>query len=208
MVRDRSFRPPPPPVDELSLARVRDVAFGRAFGQRFFHLDPSWVFVNHGAFGACLRHALDAATRWRAHAEEQPLQFIDRELFPHLVHAIREFAPYVGASPERVTFVQNATAGLNAVIGSVDLAPGDSIFMLDIGYGSVKKMCRAAVEDAMRRIRSTAAALGVADALAEEQVRQAIPRPQRPAPHAPSTLPPLLPSSHSLSRRTCRSTTC
>lgn len=174
MVRDRSFRPPPSPVDELSLSSIRDVPFGHAFGRRFFHLDPSWVFVNHGAFGACLRHALDAAARWRAHAEEQPLQFIDRELFPHLVHAIREFAPHVGASPERLAFVQNATTGLNAVIGSVDLMPGDSIFMLDIGYGSVKKMCRAAVADATRRIRSTAAALGVEDALEEHKVRSPV----------------------------------
>ncbi len=34
----------------------------------------------------------------------------------------------------------NATTGLNAVISSVALAPGDTLYMLDIGYGSVKKM--------------------------------------------------------------------
>lgn len=34
----------------------------------------------------------------------------------------------------------NATTGLNTVIQSLQLSPGDCVFMLDIGYGSVKKM--------------------------------------------------------------------
>jgi hypothetical protein len=38
----------------------------------------------------------------------------------------------------------NATTGLNIVIQSCSLGPGDVMFMLDIGYGSVKKMAQAA----------------------------------------------------------------
>ena len=44
-----------------------------------------------------------------------------------------------------LVLLPNATTGLNVVIQSCGLGPGDVVYMLDIGYGSVKKMAQAAV---------------------------------------------------------------
>ncbi|KAJ1449078.1 pyridoxal phosphate-dependent transferase, partial [Pelagophyceae sp. CCMP2097] len=103
-------------------------------------------FVNHGAFGAPCAPALAAAAAWRAHAEAQPLRFIDRELFPHLAEATRRAASWLGAPPVEVALVQNATTGLNAVVPSVvhGLGAGDEVIILDVGYGSVATMLRRA----------------------------------------------------------------
>jgi len=54
------------------------VAFGAAMRSAHFLLADDLTFVNHGAFGAPLRPAFEAADRWRLHAETNPLRFIDR----------------------------------------------------------------------------------------------------------------------------------
>jgi isopenicillin-N epimerase len=104
-----------------------------------FYLDPAWTFVNHGAFGAACRIALEVGHAWQVHCERQPLRFIDRELFPHIVHSIRCMAAEVGVPPERCVFLPNATTGFNAALRSAPLAAGDTVFLLDIAYGSMKK---------------------------------------------------------------------
>jgi len=116
------------------------VACGSAAMAAQFHLDlASWTFVNHGAFGATCRVALQTAQAWQVHCERQPLRFIDRELFPHIVHSLRCIAAEVGVPPERCVFLPNATTGFNAALRSAPLAPGDTVFLLDIAYGSMKK---------------------------------------------------------------------
>ena len=58
-----------------------------------------------------------------------------------------------------LVLLPNATTGLNVVIQSCGLGPGDVVYMLDIGYGSVKKMAQAAVARG-----ATAAARGTEEA--------------------------------------------
>lgn len=54
------------------------------------------VFLNHGAFGATLKEALEYSQEWQRHAERQPLRFFDRVLFPQLVYVQRRLASFVG----------------------------------------------------------------------------------------------------------------
>ncbi|MEW5307425.1 MAG: hypothetical protein WDW36_009823 [Sanguina aurantia] len=63
-----------------------------------------------------------------------------------MVRVIREMAGFVHCRPQDLAFLSNATTALNVVIRSAGLRPGDTIYMLSIGYGSVKKMAQAAVE--------------------------------------------------------------
>lgn len=65
-----------------------------------------------------------------------------RELFPHVIRVLRELAEFVHCQPEDLVLLPNATTGLNTVIQNLSLAPGDTIYMLDVGYGSVKKMAQ------------------------------------------------------------------
>ena len=98
-----------------------------------------------GAFGACAKAPFTAAQRWRQYAEKQPLRYTDRVLFPNLVHSVRELAAFVGADAEDVVLLPSATTGLNTVLrsASVGLSPDRGILMLDIGYGSCKKIAAA-----------------------------------------------------------------
>lgn len=161
----------PPPLPD----RVRDAVaaaspprfdlheFGRPMRDAHFALAPEWTFVNHGAFGAPCGSGVAVAAAWRAHAEEQPLRFIDRELFAHLVESTRVVADWIGASPRELVLLPNATAGLNAVVASVvgSLSPGDEVVYADVGYGSVATM----IGRACRRSGAMPVVVPIADSL-------------------------------------------
>lgn len=119
-------------------------SFGPAFARNFFLDLDHWTFVNHGAFGGTARCAMEAAQRWRMYSETQPLRFIDRQLFAHVVASLRRLAELLKAPIANVAFTENATYGLNcaiaAAVATCKLGPEDTVFMLDVGYGSVKKM--------------------------------------------------------------------
>ena len=122
----------------------RQAPFGDATRNDFFIDFETYTFVNHGAFGACLRTCYEVSHAWQAHCEAQPLRFIDRELFPHMVALLRDMAEFINARPDELAFIPNATTGLNIVLANVTLQQDDEVLMLDIGYGSLKKIATAA----------------------------------------------------------------
>jgi isopenicillin-N epimerase len=121
-----------------------------------FLLDPTVTFLNHGSFGACPRPVLDAQTRWRERLESQPVRFLIRELEAHLGAARSRVAALIGASPADLVFVRNATSGVNAVLSSLTLGPGDRILTTDHRYEAVGNTLRHAA-------RRTGAALDVVE---------------------------------------------
>ncbi len=97
-------------------------------------LDPAVVFLNHGSFGACPRAVLDEQARLRAQMERQPVRFFMRELPPMLAAARAALGAFVGANPDDLAFVPNATAGVNTVLRSLSLAPGDELVVTSHEY--------------------------------------------------------------------------
>jgi isopenicillin-N epimerase len=57
-----------------------------------------------------------------------------------LSQALQQLAPRVGCEAKDMVFTPNATQALYSVIHSFPLSAADSVFVLNIGYGSVKKM--------------------------------------------------------------------
>lgn len=129
---------------------VRDASFamGTPACLGLFHLDPKWIFLNHGAFGASLKLGSELAQRWRVFAEEQPLRYFDRLLFPHLVFAHRSLAEFIDADARDVLIVSNATAGLNSILRSIPMENGDTVLMFNTAYGSVKTLVQHVCEKA------------------------------------------------------------
>ena len=100
------------------------------------------TFLNHGSFGACPRPVLELQSRLRAELEAQPVRFLSRELEGRLDAARQALGAFIGADPDDLAFVPNATAGVNSVLRWLDLRPGDEIVTTDHTYGA----CRNALE--------------------------------------------------------------
>ena len=107
-----------------------------------FLLDPGVIYLNHGSFGACPRPVFDVYQRWQRELERQPVEFLALERrFPALLdEARRTLAGYLGAAPENLAFVPNATSGLNAVARSLTLGPDDEVLLGDAEYGGMERL--------------------------------------------------------------------
>jgi isopenicillin-N epimerase len=101
-----------------------------------FLLDPDVVFLNHGSFGACPRPVFERYQAWQRELEREPVDFIVGRLPELLATARAALADYVGASPDDLTFVQNAGTGVNIAARSLDLEPGDEILTTSLEYGA------------------------------------------------------------------------
>lgn len=106
-------------------------------------IDPDVTFLTHGTFGSCPRPILELQTRLREQLERQPLHFLDDELEERLDTARAGLARFLGAQPLDVAFVPNATTGVNTVLRSIDLRPGDEILVTDHEYNACLNAARA-----------------------------------------------------------------
>jgi isopenicillin-N epimerase len=115
-------------------------------------LDPAITFLNHGSFGACPRAVLEAQTRLRARMESEPVRFFVRELESMLDAARAELGAFVGADPDDIAFVPNATTGVNTVLQGIDLRPGDELLTTDHEYNACRNALDAVAERASARV--------------------------------------------------------
>jgi isopenicillin-N epimerase len=106
-----------------------------------FLIDPQVTFLNHGSFGACPRPVFEAYQAWQLKLERQPVAFLDpnRGLSGWMREARVALADVVGASPDDLVGLTNATMALNIVAQSLDLAPGDEILTTDHEYAALEK---------------------------------------------------------------------
>lgn len=109
-------------------------------------LDPAIDFLNHGSFGACPRAVLDAQDRYRARMEAQPVQFLARDLRGLLATARRDLGEFIGADPEDLAFVTNATGAVNAVVRSLRFEPGEELLTNDNEYNATINVLRHVAE--------------------------------------------------------------
>jgi isopenicillin-N epimerase len=101
-------------------------------------LDPRFAFLNHGSFGATPRAVLAEQEAWRRRIEEHPGDF-----FAHLPDQLREtaksLAAFLGGAGDDYVFVDNATAGCNAVLANLPFTTGDEILITDHAYPAVQR---------------------------------------------------------------------
>jgi isopenicillin-N epimerase len=116
-------------------------AFGAAQRQEW-PLDPAVAYLNHGGFGVTPNAVLREQESWRRRIERNPTRFFVWELPALQREAAASLASFLGAEGEDLVFVDNATAGCNAVLRSLDFAPGDEILITSLAYGAILKAAR------------------------------------------------------------------
>ncbi len=104
-----------------------------------FLLDPDLVYLNHGGYGACPVPVFEAYQGFQRELERNPSEFLGRRFHELTGGARAVLAAFVGARADDLVFVPNATAGLNAVIRSLQLEPGDEVLTTRHEYGAVMR---------------------------------------------------------------------
>jgi isopenicillin-N epimerase len=112
-----------------------------------FLLDPAVAYLNHGSFGACPVPVFEEYQRLQLELERGPTDFFTRRVSRwfwgggeqpgRLAEARESLAAFIGARPEDLVFVPNATSGLNAVIRSLSLGPEDEVLTTTHEYGAI-----------------------------------------------------------------------
>lgn len=120
--------------------------FGSHLRDRWL-IDPAITYLNHGTVGATPRRVLDHQRAIVDEIERNPARFMIRELADveadgsrsRMREAIAQVAPFVGAAPDDLVFVDNITEGANAVLRSFPFRAGDEIAVTSLGYGGVTR---------------------------------------------------------------------
>ena len=123
-------RPPQPP------APLREGLKGE------WHLDARITFLNHGSFGAVPRRVLEEQAEWRRRIEAEPIELLARRGLELLAVAKRAVGGWLGMREADFGFVTNATEGVNAVLRSLDLKPGDELLTTSHVYHAVRQAMR------------------------------------------------------------------
>lgn len=111
-----------------------------ALGQ--FQLAPGLIHLNHGSYGAVPKVVQAEQDRWRARMEADATGFF-QHIYPGEVRRMAgAAAAQFGGNADDWVFCENATAAVNAVLGSFPLAPGDEILTTSHAYGAVTKAMR------------------------------------------------------------------
>lgn len=111
--------------------------FGHDFkAKHFSQLDPDFVPVNHGSYGATPDAVLDTLYEAMKRDYSASDRSIRIEVPAAYRRALKAVGKLVNAPAESLALVENATVGVNAVLRSFPFAKGDKVVILSTIYGA------------------------------------------------------------------------
>jgi isopenicillin-N epimerase len=116
-------------------------------------LDPDFLTVNHGSYGATPKCVIAAQRAWQDRMERQPSRFMNTEYAGAIRDAADALGSFINANGRDIVFVGNATTGCNAVLRSLPVfGPDDTVTLLSHVYGAVHNTVRFIAEEVGARI--------------------------------------------------------
>jgi isopenicillin-N epimerase len=115
--------------------------------QSLWSLDSKVTFLNHGSFGACPTAILDFQRDLRAEMEREPVYFFEHTLGERMTQARHEVGRFLNSDAENISYVTNATSGVNTVLRSLILNADDELLVTDHEYNA----CRNALDYVAKR---------------------------------------------------------
>ena len=134
-------------------------------------LRPGLCFLNHGSFGAVTCRVFEEQTKWRQRIEADPIEMIGRQMSDLLLQTRISIGKQFGMQPNDFGMVTNATEGINAVLRSLALQPGDELLTTDHVYGAVRRAMQLVARQAGATYREVAIPLPIQSA---NQIRDAV----------------------------------
>lgn len=109
-----------------------------SFSEHIKHwsLDQNITFLNHGSFGAAPTVILQKQNELRTRLEAEPIRFMLREFIELYYSSLEKLAEFVGAKSSSLTFIKNATMGVNTIFHSLNFKEGDEILIHSHAYGA------------------------------------------------------------------------
>ncbi|TFY71154.1 hypothetical protein EVG20_g1849 [Dentipellis fragilis] len=106
---------------------------------KYFGFDPAYVNLNHGSYGSMPLPVSNACDTLSRKIESNPDKFMRTELAGLLRSARTRVAKFVGAEPDEVVFVPNASHGVNTVLRNFEWHEGDIIIGTTTTYNAVSR---------------------------------------------------------------------
>ena len=100
--------------------------------------DATYCFLNHGSFGSCPRAVRAAYTAAQERLESRPIELLGRRIRELLAPSRERVGEFLGMSAGSFGFVTNATEGVNSVLRSLELRPGDELLATNHVYNAVR----------------------------------------------------------------------
>ena len=147
--------------------------FGKAV-RGLWQLDPAVIHLNHGAFGATPRDVLQVQQELRDEIERSPSGYFGAQHFSRLRAAAVQVARRLGTPDDDLAFVDNATAGANAVLRSLALSVGDEVLLTDSTYGAITNAARHVAAAAGALVRTVSLDLAADEAELVQRLEAAL----------------------------------
>ena len=101
---------------------------------KYWSINPNTVFLNHGSFGATTKLVLEEQDKLRNQLESDPVWFLEEVVEEMWLDSILSLSNFLNADPKGMAFLSNATSGVNTVLKSLSLNPGDEIIVPNHTY--------------------------------------------------------------------------
>ncbi|PVU87878.1 hypothetical protein BB559_005835 [Furculomyces boomerangus] len=126
-----------PTLDVIPVPKLGEIPeFGHKM-REIFMLNPNYLSLNHGSFGAVPKYVGDYSHYYYLCSERNPDIWIRHTVVELYNKAVERVAPYLGCKdPNELALVPNATFGLNAVLRSMKLDSNDALFRYSVSYGA------------------------------------------------------------------------